>query len=139
MGINASGGREFLLPWTYMHSSRTDGAQHIHSQHPEDQDVRRFFPLRTQRPTSPSSTRCDIKNPLFFNDHLSLNTPLHMVASSTPVLGPPGSATQIADLTVIHYEKLLRNDAAEAALLLSACADWGFFYLDLGGLSGGGY
>ena len=62
-----------------------------------------------------------------------------MMASSTSVSGPPGSATQIADLTVIHYEKLLRNDAAEAALLLSACADWGFFYLDLGGLNGEGY
>ena len=61
------------------------------------------------------------------------------MASSTPVSGPPGSATQIADLTVIQYEKLLRKDAAEAALLFSACADWGFFYLDLGGFSGEGY
>lgn len=61
------------------------------------------------------------------------------MASSTPVPGSPGSATQIADLTVIHYEKLLRNDAAEAALLLSACTDWGFFYLDLGGFSGERY
>ena len=45
----------------------------------------------------------------------------------------------MANLTVIHYEKLLRKDAAEAALLLSACADSGFFYLDLGGLSGERY
>ena len=61
------------------------------------------------------------------------------MASSTPVSGPPGSATQIADLTIIHYEKLLRKDTAEAALLLSACADSGFFYLDLGGFSGERY
>ena len=61
------------------------------------------------------------------------------MASSTPVSGLPGSATEIADLTVIHYEKLLRKDPAEAALLLSACADWGFFYLDLGGFSGEHY
>ena len=61
------------------------------------------------------------------------------MASSTPVPAPPGSATQIADLTVIHYEKLLRKDAAEAELLLRACTDWGFFYLDLEGSSGERY
>ena len=61
------------------------------------------------------------------------------MASSTPVSGPLGSATQVADLTVINYEKLLNKDAAEAARLLSACEDWGFFYLDLGGSSGEDY
>ena len=45
----------------------------------------------------------------------------------------------MADLTVISYEKLLRKDAAEAAHLLSACAEWGFFYLDLGGSKGARY
>ena len=44
-----------------------------------------------------------------------------------------GTENRIADLTVISYDNLLRKDATEAALLYSACADWGFFYLDLGG------
>ena len=61
------------------------------------------------------------------------------MASSALASGAPGSAHQIADLTVITYEKLLLKDPAEAALLLSACADRGFFYLDLGGFSGEGY
>lgn len=39
----------------------------------------------------------------------------------------------IADLAVINYSKLQRKDPAEAAKLYSACADWGFFYLDLDG------
>lgn len=58
---------------------------------------------------------------------------------STPISGVPGSDDKVADLTVINYEKLLRKDAAEAALLLSACAEWGFFYLDLGNNKGDNY
>lgn len=56
-----------------------------------------------------------------------------MAPSSTFNSGAPGNEYQVADLTVISYEKLLSKDATEAALLHSACAEWGFFYLDLGG------
>ena len=55
------------------------------------------------------------------------------MASSTLVSSAPGVENEVANLTVVSFEKLLRKDAAEAALLLSACAEWGFFYLDLGG------
>lgn len=61
------------------------------------------------------------------------------MAPSTLVSGAPGSENKVADLTVINYEKLLRTDAAEAARLLSACAEWGFFYLDFGGSRGDNY
>ncbi|KAI8258385.1 2OG-Fe(II) oxygenase family oxidoreductase [Colletotrichum sp. SAR11_239] len=43
-----------------------------------------------------------------------------------------GGDTNIADLVVLSYEGLLRGDDDESAKLLSACAEWGFFYLDLG-------
>ena len=55
-----------------------------------------------------------------------------MSPSSTSSL-TPGNEDQLADLTVISYEKLLSKDASEAALFHSACAEWGFFYLDFGG------
>jgi len=45
----------------------------------------------------------------------------------------PEREYQIADLAVISYEKLLRKNPAEMTSLLSACVNWGFFYLDLGG------
>ena len=61
------------------------------------------------------------------------------MAPSTLVPSAQGSDSKVADLTVISYEKLLCKDAAEAALLLSACAKWGFFYLDLGGRNGENY
>ena len=41
------------------------------------------------------------------------------------------SPESIANLSVISYEKLLKGDAEEASNLLSACSEWGFFYLDL--------
>ena len=50
-----------------------------------------------------------------------------------------GCDNKIANLAIISYEKLLCKDAAEAVLLLSACAEWGFFYLDLGGGNGESY
>ncbi|KAH8891260.1 2OG-Fe(II) oxygenase family oxidoreductase, partial [Thozetella sp. PMI_491] len=37
----------------------------------------------------------------------------------------------IANLSIISYTKLLSNDPAETARLVSACRDWGFFRLDL--------
>jgi isopenicillin N synthase-like dioxygenase len=37
----------------------------------------------------------------------------------------------VANLTVVSYEKLLSNDQDESSRLLSACREWGFFYLDL--------
>ena len=82
-------------------------------------------------------TRCDIQT--FDSNTCPLpNTPLYM-ASSTPISIIPGSENRIADLIVISYEKLLRKDSTEAALLLSACADSGFFYLDFGGSKGDNY
>ena len=54
-----------------------------------------------------------------------------MASSSTLSPNEQGSEYGVADLTVISYDKILRKDAAEAALLFSACVDWGFFYLDL--------
>lgn len=56
-----------------------------------------------------------------------------MSPSSTFNSGAPDNEYQLADLTVISYEKLLSKDATEAARLHSACAEWGFFYLDIGG------
>lgn len=37
----------------------------------------------------------------------------------------------VADLSVISFQKLLDDDAEEASKLLSASSGWGFFYLDL--------
>ncbi|KAI1811458.1 2OG-Fe(II) oxygenase family oxidoreductase [Poronia punctata] len=44
-----------------------------------------------------------------------------------------GDQCKIADLASISYDKLLEKNSEEVARLYSACADWGFFYLDLGG------
>lgn len=52
--------------------------------------------------------------------------------ASESVSSLPGNEEGLADLTVVNYRKLLGKDAAQAALLHSACAEWGFFYLDLG-------
>jgi isopenicillin N synthase-like dioxygenase len=52
---------------------------------------------------------------------------------STPISNGSENEDVVAELTVVSYEKLLRKDAAEADLLLSACAECGFFYLDLRG------
>lgn len=56
-----------------------------------------------------------------------------MMASSESVSSLPTREYDLADLTVVNYKKLLDKDAAQAALLHSAYAEWGFFYLDLGG------
>lgn len=37
----------------------------------------------------------------------------------------------IANLSVISFQKLLDNDTEEASRLFSACSEWGFFCLDL--------
>ncbi len=55
-----------------------------------------------------------------------------LMASSTSVPDIPASDCQLANLTVVSYDKILCKDSTEAALLFSACADQGFFYLDLG-------
>lgn len=61
--------------------------------------------------------------------HNASMSPAH---ASTSISTAPDNEYQVANLTVVSYEKLLRKDATEAALLHSACAEWGFFYLDLG-------
>lgn len=38
---------------------------------------------------------------------------------------------EIANLSIISFQKLLNEDAEEASKLFSACSKWGFFYLDL--------
>jgi isopenicillin N synthase-like dioxygenase len=43
----------------------------------------------------------------------------------------PQEGDFLAELAVISWEKLHQKDPAEATRLLSACTDWGFFYLDL--------
>ena len=40
----------------------------------------------------------------------------------------------VASLTTISWERLLQGDLAEAAALLAACKEAGFFYLDLSGV-----
>lgn len=87
----------------------------------------------------PPTTDCDTQKKIPPKPYSLLNTPMHIMASSPPVSTAPGSDNKVADLAVISYEKLLRKDFAEAALLLSACAERGFFYLDLGGSKGDGY
>ena len=87
----------------------------------------------------PPSTVCIIQRTFDFDPYLFPKTPVQKMEPSTLVSSAPGSDNKVADLTVISYEKLLRKDAAEAALLLSACAEWGFFYLDLGGSNGKNY
>jgi isopenicillin N synthase-like dioxygenase len=37
----------------------------------------------------------------------------------------------LANLAVLNYEKLVKKDPVEASRLLFACANIGFFYLDL--------
>lgn len=37
----------------------------------------------------------------------------------------------IANLSVISFQKLLHDDTEEASRLFSACSEWGFFCLDL--------
>lgn len=54
-------------------------------------------------------------------------------SASISISTAPDNEYEVANLTVIRYEKLLRKDATEAAVLHAACAEWGFFYLDLGG------
>jgi hypothetical protein len=61
------------------------------------------------------------------------------MALSTSVSNNATSDDKIADLIVISYEKLLGKDEAEAARLLLACTEAGFFYLDLGGNETKGY
>ena len=61
------------------------------------------------------------------------------MAPSTSVSKNATSDDKIADLTVISYGKLLGKDEAEAARLLQACTEAGFFYLDLGGNETKGY
>lgn len=39
--------------------------------------------------------------------------------------------SDIANLSVISFQKLLKNDNEEASRLFSACSEWGFFCLDL--------
>ena len=56
-----------------------------------------------------------------------------MATPTKPLPADGGNEFRVADLAVISYEKLLRKDPSEKALLHSACVDWGFFYLDLGG------
>ena len=51
----------------------------------------------------------------------------------------PNSDDRIADLMVISYEKLLSKDEAEAARLLHACSEAGFFYLNIDGIETKGY
>ncbi|GAP87175.1 putative 2og-fe oxygenase family protein [Rosellinia necatrix] len=52
---------------------------------------------------------------------------------------PAGGSSKVAPISLISYDKLLKKDAAEAARLFTACADWGFFYLDLAGANSNGY
>lgn len=44
-----------------------------------------------------------------------------------------GDEPKVANIAVINFERLLSKDAAEVSKLFTACADWGFFYLDLEG------
>lgn len=55
------------------------------------------------------------------------------MATNSSISKASGGEGLIADLAVISYEKLLQKDAGEASLLISACIDFGFFYLSLGG------
>lgn len=38
----------------------------------------------------------------------------------------------VADIIAVKYRRLLQKDPSEAATLLSACIEWGFFYIDFG-------
>jgi isopenicillin N synthase-like dioxygenase len=58
---------------------------------------------------------------------------------STSISNNPTSSDKVADLAIISYEKLLHKDEAEAANLLHACTEAGFFYLDLRGTGSKGY
>jgi hypothetical protein len=51
----------------------------------------------------------------------------------------PREGDFLADLAVISYEKLLKKDPAESSKLLTACVEWGFFYLDLSSLTAENY
>jgi isopenicillin N synthase-like dioxygenase len=42
------------------------------------------------------------------------------------------SEYDIADLAVVHYDRILQQDADACHVLLEACREWGFFYLDFG-------
>lgn len=44
-----------------------------------------------------------------------------------------GDDKGVANIAVVNFEKLLAKDASEVDKLFTACADWGFFYLDLEG------
>ncbi len=121
-----------------MHFSGFDRAQQLHHTRnilkPRGVKTVAICSIKTGIPLHPQVTTYRPSN-----SKLLLNTPMYTMAPSTIVSSAPGSDDKIADLTVISYEKLLRKDVTEAALLLSACAEWGFFYLDLGGGNGESY
>src|ERR1700722_20180523 len=43
----------------------------------------------------------------------------------------PRAPVDLANLKTIHYDKLFSGCSKETSRLLSACAQYGFFYLDL--------
>ena len=61
------------------------------------------------------------------------------MASAESVSQKAGKDSLVARLTVVSYERLLRKEPTEQTKLLSACCDWGFFYLDLGGIQTNDY
>ncbi|KAI0418526.1 2OG-Fe(II) oxygenase family oxidoreductase [Xylaria grammica] len=62
-----------------------------------------------------------------------------MSSTNVDASKPPGNKYKVADIALIKYDRLLQKDPEEVARLFSACADWGFFYLDLRGDGTKGY
>jgi isopenicillin N synthase-like dioxygenase len=61
------------------------------------------------------------------------------MACSSTVSHAATSNDRIAALTIINYDKLSKHDPEQSALLLSACAEAGFCYLDLENWNGSSY